>query len=190
MKPARKTKTCRMCPEKFVPMTTTQVVCSYQCGLRKANADRAKRHMAGMRPMSSKMNRKRTPEQLAQDAVNAFIRARDHNKPCIVTGKVGTRKDAGHFQSVGSCPELRFNTWNIHGQDAVNNRGGHKRARYNGEGTAALYEQNLRERIGDERVDWLKGPHKPKQYREDDFKRITRIFNRRARHYRKLRGIE
>jgi len=51
-----------------------------------------------------------------------------------------------------------------------------------------MYEEGLRQRIGDERVEWLKGPHEPKQYRIDDLKRIKRIFSRRARNYRKWRN--
>ena len=52
---------------------------------------------------------------------------------------------------------------------------------------AERYEHQLRARIGDERVDWLKGPHSPKQYREDDLKRIAKIFNKRARMYKRFR---
>jgi hypothetical protein len=51
-----------------------------------------------------------------------------------------------------------------------------------------MYEENLRKRIGDARVDWLKASHPPKQYRDEDLKRIKTLFNRRARLYRKLRA--
>lgn len=131
------------------------------------------------------------PKRGAIDALHDFIKVRDHNKPCIVHGHAcpNTQFDAGHFRSAGANEELRFNCWNIHKQCSVNNRGSHKRSRYNGDGTAVIYERNLVERIGQARVDWLKGPHPAKQYRDDDYRRIARIFSRRARHYKKLRGI-
>jgi hypothetical protein len=95
---------------------------------------------------------------------------------------------AGHFQGVGRRPELRFNTWNCHGQCATSNQGGHKWSRYSAS-VDALYERGLRQRIGDARVDWLMGPHEPKQYREEDLKRIKNIFQRRTKLYKRLRGI-
>lgn len=131
------------------------------------------------------------PKRSAIDALHDFIKVRDHNKPCIVHGHAcpNTQFDAGHFRSAGANEELRLNTWNIHKQCSVNNRGSHNKSKWNGESTAAMYEQRLVERIGRDRVDWLKGPHASKQYRDDDYRRMARIFRRRAKHYRKLRGI-
>jgi hypothetical protein len=125
----------------------------------------------------------------AQREVNKFVRERDslNNRPCIVHGwdcpNHDSGYDAGHFQGAGKQPALRFNTWNIHKQCRSGNRGSHKYSKY-GRGQDDMYEENLRKRIGDDRVDWLKGPHKPKQYRVSDLKRIKRIFSKRARLYR------
>lgn len=184
--------------ELFGPM---REFCSPECGYslqdyrqRKASERKSRDAVKIIRAQVelNKTNPKSGPKRAAIDAVNAFVKVRDHDKPCIVHGAECpyTAFDAGHFQSAGSTPELRFNTWNIHKQCSVNNRGSHKRSRYNGEGTAALYERNLVQRIGQARVDWLKGPHPAKQYREEDFKRIARIFSRRARHYKKIRGLQ
>jgi len=194
-------KVCKSCKAEFAPVKPLQAACGPLCAFEYARQARIKRESKAARDAVkalraktelSRTNPKSGPKRAAIGAVHRFISARDHHKPCIVHGHEceNTAFDAGHFQSAGSRQELRFNTWNIHKQCSLNNRGSHKRSRYLGEGTAAIYERNLVHRIGQERVDWLKGPHEPKQYREQDFKRIARIFSRRAKHYRKLRGIE
>jgi len=52
---------------------------------------------------------------LAQNAVNAYVRARDEGMPCISCGEMKPLQ-AGHYWSVGARPEMRFNEANIHGQ--------------------------------------------------------------------------
>lgn len=174
--------------------------CSVGCGYalsrlkqRQKWKREAKEYRAKDRVRKSTLKDKVGPAQAAQDQVNRFIAIRDHHKPCIVHGfdcpNVANGWDAGHFRAVGAAPELRFNTWNIHKQCRSSNRGAHNRKRYRAS-VDQLYEARLVERIGQERVDWLKGPHQAKQYREQDFKRIAKLFRQRAKHYKKLRGIE
>lgn len=181
-------KKCRACRQQFQPRSSLQFFCSHHCADTAARAESAKQYMKRMPAVTQRKPKSAT--QKAQDAFNAFIRERDHGKPCIVHGhdcpNVSSGMQAGHFQGVGRKPELRFNTWNCHGQCATSNQGGHKWSRYSAS-VDALYERGLRERIGDERVDWLMGPHEPKQYRDADLERIRRIFNKRARWYRARR---
>lgn len=72
--------------------------------------------------------------------------------------KPGGAWDAGHFLSVGSHPELRFEPDNVWLQCKSCNAGSGKYTR-KARTVAQDYETNLRALIGDERVDWLKGPH-------------------------------
>ena len=198
-------KTCKApeCGREFTPERNMQVACGPRCAiayqrhqreaaLKRKWAREAREYRAKERSKRAKGRGESGPKRQAVDALHEFIKWRDYHKPCIVHGPSCPNDsfDAGHFLSAGSHPELRFNTWNIHKQCSLNNRGSHKRSRWNGEGTSALYERRLAEKIGRERVEWLKGPHAPKQYRDDDYRRIARIFRRRAKHYKKLRGIE
>jgi hypothetical protein len=181
---------CRVCRSPVTSWSVHAAVnrfCNVDCATKWSLVEvEEKRRQKAKRVKSAK-----TPEKLAQDAVNAFIRERDKHKPCIVHGYecpyASTGWHAGHFKSVGSHPELRYNTWNIHKQCASGNKGAHKWSRYE-RSNDAMYEENLRKRIGDARVDWLKASHPPKQYRDEDLKRIKTLFNRRARLYRKLRA--
>jgi hypothetical protein len=50
----------------------------------------------------------------AQDAFNAFIRARDKDKGCISCG--GLVQEAGHYFSQGHHSALRYNEINTNGQ--------------------------------------------------------------------------
>ena len=92
----------------------------------------------------------KTYPQLCRDlkkVFNEYIRLRDQDQPCISCGKFN-RLQAGHFISVGSSGILRWNEDNVSGQCAGCNMNENLTVKEN-------YERNLRERIGDERVDRL-----------------------------------
>jgi hypothetical protein len=63
------------------------------------------------------------------------------------------RPDAGHYRSVGSAPELRFEPLNVHLQCAPCN--------LYLSGNLTAYRINLIEKIGLEKVEWLEGKHEP-----------------------------
>ena len=94
---------------------------------------------------------------------NKFIRERDKDMPCISCGEY-RELQAGHFYSGGHYPSLKFNEDNVHGQC--------KRCNYFLSGNLTEYEKNLRERIGDERVErlhFLAGYYKRTTYKWDRF---------------------
>ena len=115
----------------------------------------------------------------AQTAVNEYVRLRDAHLPCISCDSMpndndlmtGSRWDAGHYRSVGACPELRFELLNIHRQCVKCNR--------NLSGNAVEYRIRLVQRIGAEIVAWIEGPHQPRKYTVEEIKDIKA-------HYRKL----
>lgn len=194
-------KACRECGIEYrawSSMSSLNRFCSPVCAAKWSQRKAAERRLMAERMAHRQAKAKVQTErqklgklhEKARKAFNEFIRERDYDRPCIVYGthepKDGLGWDAGHFKAKGSHPELRYNCWNVHKQSRANNRGSHKWSRYQ-KGTDALYEENLRARIGDARVDWLNGPHEPKQYRAEDLERITRIFTKRAKLYRTLR---
>lgn len=127
----------------------------------------------------------------AQSAVNAYIRVRDHNKPCISCGcsKVsvfgGYRGaggwDAGHYRSRGAAANLRFNLLNIHKQCVKCNR--------DRSGNVVDYRIKLIERIGITAVEAIESDNKPRKFTKEYLQRIKTIFNKRARWYKKRRGL-
>ena len=109
-----KQKKCKECGSDYTPFKTTQVVCSPKCASILAE----KKVWKEKKKIMIENTRTRT-EWLAilQVIFNKYIRERDKNRPCISCDKQLTGKfDAGHFFSVGSYPNLRFNENNVHGQ--------------------------------------------------------------------------
>jgi hypothetical protein len=130
----------------------------------------------------------------AQDAFNNYIRARDFDKPCIccgqwpkVQGKYGGDWDAGHFLSVGSHPELRFDPDNCHRQLKECN-GGSGRFSKHGRVVSEGYRQGIIERIGIERVERLEGPHEPRKYTIDELQALIKTYRAKKRELERERN--
>ena len=101
----------------------------------------------------------------AQKWFNKFIRLRDSGNPCISCGRsTGAKINAGHYRSVGSCPELRYEELNCHLQCEHCNSFK--------SGNIEHYRPRLIEKIGIEKVEWIEGPHKPAKYTIDELKEI------------------
>lgn len=85
-------------------------------------------------------------------------------QPCISCGRYHQGKyDAGHYRSVGACPELRFCEINCFRQCVPCNQ--HK------SGNIIEYRINLVKRIGADKVAWLeRQDHEPKKYTIEDCK--------------------
>lgn len=106
-----------------------------------------------------------------QMAFNAYVRERDKDRPCISCGRFHEGKyDAGHYRTVGGNPELRFEELNCWKQCQPCNR--------HLSGNIVNYRKSLLEIIGEEKLDWLEGPHKAKRYTIDDLKKLTEHFKK------------
>ena len=183
------------CRQWFHPVREGQVVCCFECASaigkeQTAKArEAAKQKEAKRQRTEEKAGRQRRKARLAelrpagyyktqaQQAFNAFIRARDAGLPCISCGETnppdlhGGQWDCGHFKTVGANPELRFEERNAHKQCKSCNAGAGKYTAK--EATVAQqYEAGLVARYGQEYVDCLNGPHKLTNYRREDFIRI------------------
>ncbi|MFB6311522.1 MAG: recombination protein NinG [Salinirussus sp.] len=180
-------KKCRSCGEPFVPFSTLHRACSPECAADVARQDAKKAQRKANRKRKEQLKTRGEWLKEAQAAFNAYIRERDKGKPCISCGRqpdsegliTGSRMDAGHYRSTGSCPELRFSEWNCYAQCVYCNR--HQ------SGNAVEFRIGLRQRIGDEALEWLEGPHEPAHYSIDDLKAIRDEYRRKTRELKRQR---
>ncbi|UWX75355.1 recombination protein NinG [Burkholderia gladioli] len=163
MRATLKPKKCRACGVVFQPARSMQKVCSPACAIalndkakakKAAQAQRAERK--DLRERLEKAKTRGTHLRELQGAFNAWIRMRDAGQPCIACGRYHQGQNhAGHYRSVGSCPELRFEPDNVHLSCQPCN--------VHLSGNLINYRINLIKKIGLERVEWLEGPHVPKK---------------------------
>lgn len=112
--------------------------------------------------------------QDVQKATNAYIRARDHGKPCISCGKETKAGDhAGHWKPTSTSPELRFEELNIHLQCIQCNLHLH--------GNVAKYREGLILRIGLDKVEWLESKHEPCKYTIDELKELKILYKNKLK---------
>lgn len=204
-----KKKRCRYCKEYFDEWGMVKVPLGYFCSIEHAREHGQKKAKA----LKDKKERKCTRERKelvktctkwlaeAQTAVNAYIRIRDRERPCISCGgsveeieneqgwKVGGCWDAGHYRSRGAAKHLRFNLYNIHKQCKSCN-GGSGKYSHKAESVGQFYTISLIEKIGRHRVESLNNDNSIRKFDIEYAKRIKAIFNKRSRHLKKLRGYE
>ena len=183
-------KRCKVCRQPFEPRPPRALVCSEDCAgafavsKRLKEERRAEKAAQALERKDTKARKERLKtrrdwEREAQTAFNAYIRARDADKPCICcglplsAGDVGGAYDCGHYRSTGSAPHLRFVEDNAHAQRKQCNRWG--------AGRAVDYRLGLIARIGLERVEALEADQTPRRYTADELKAIREEYRRKAR---------
>ena len=199
---ANSKKKCRQC-KTYERVETgieigTSFYCSEKCKVEFALSSGKKAYKKIVAIVEKKQRadtRKRKKEMLtrsdwikkAQASFNAYIRTRDQNKCCISSNRpltksgIGGGFDCGHYRSVGSAPNLRFNVFNAHGQSKHDNR-------YLS-GNAVEYRIYLIKRIGLDKVERLEQDNRVRKFDIDYLKRIQKIFNKKTRLYKtKFRG--
>lgn len=176
MKREVKMKKCKACGNKFALFNSLAQVCSIDCAIQYAKDNKVQERVRRKLTQIAKERIKTRSEHLrdAQTAFNAFIRERDKNEPCISCGRHHNGQyHAGHYRSVGACPELRFCEFNVHKQCSVCNN--HK------SGNIVEYRINLVKKIGVEQVEWLEGSHEPKKYTIEQIKSIQTEYKNKLR---------
>ena len=176
------------CGISFPPQRLGQAVCSPKCGLaiKDVNQAKARKSLAQVERREIKVRKEKLKSRAdhlreAQAAVNEFVRLRDAHLPCISCDSLpndhdlitGSRWDAGHYRSVGACPELRFEPLNIHRQCVKCNR--------NLSGNAVEYRIRLVLRIGADKVAWLEGLHPACKYTVEEIKAIKAEYREKSR---------
>lgn len=181
---ARDPETGLRCNVRFVPRAPWQEACSPECADRKVKADNAKQ--AAKQVRKQRQERREGLERLktrgdhakaAQIAYNRWRRLSQiaEGRGCISCGTHNGKMNCGHFRSVGSAPELRFeplNTWL-------------QCERCNTSLSGNLIEYRKALVILGVDLDWLEGKHEPKHYTIDDLKAIKTEYSRRARELEK-----
>ena len=190
-KPPRPKK-CQSCTDSFVPQRLGQKVCGPACALAVApnNQKVARKAIEQLERKTIKARKEKLKSRAdhlreAQAAVNEYVRLRDAHLPCISCDSTpndsdlmtGSRWDAGHYRSVGACPELRFEPLNIHRQCVKCNR--------NLSGNAVEYRIRLVQRIGAEKVSWLEGLHPACKYTVEEIKAIKAKYRAMTRELKK-----
>lgn len=200
-----KPKKCKFsqCGKTFTPFNSLQRVCpgSVECARgfveEKWAAKRSKEARKAQRDLKS--NDRRHQIKLTQAVFNQFIRTRDHDQPCISCGrsnaevdqtdtwKYGGAWDCGHYLTIGSHPELRFEKLNAHKQCKNCNGGAGNYTRKN-HTVRQDYRDQLIERIGLESVEWLEGPHESKHYTAADLIELRKELRAETRQLEKARA--
>ena len=176
-------KKCKVCRKPNRPFKTTcSIECEAELGLKlleKAKRAEAKQVRAVDKVRKEKLKSRSDWMREAQQAFNAFIRKRDQlaGHRCISSGKVldwsGNATDCGHFRSVGSAPQCRFNENNAHAQSKHDNR-------YLS-GNAIEYRKGLIERIGLQAVEELEANNTVQKWSIDDLKQIKEKYRQKFR---------
>lgn len=176
--PGPRLKRCAVCREKFRPRSMTHKACKPECAAIHAEAIRKAQDRKSDRERRVALKTRQDWLREAQAAFNAFIRARDHDQPCISCGRFHTGSyDAGHYRSVGAQPALRFNEANVHKQCVPCNQ--HKG------GNIIEYRIRLVEKIGRMGVEWLEMEHPPLKLDIPGIQAIKEEYQRRVRQMKK-----
>jgi predicted nucleic acid-binding Zn ribbon protein len=179
---------CRWCGAEFEKHRALQIVCSSACAIslnkqkreianKKAQAVAKRQERAVIKARKHALETKPQLTKRAQAVFNAFIRLRDKHQPCISCGNplpdMPNGYDAGHYRSVGSAPNLRFNEDNCHGQC--------KRCNNYLSGNHVNYRSGLIKRMGLKTVEALESDNAPRHYTKDDLRQIERLYKEKRR---------
>lgn len=170
-------KKCKVCQVKFQPERTMQACCSIECAIAKIQIDKNAKAKKELAVRKEKIKPKAQWLREAQKEFNAYIRLRDKNKPCISCGRHHQGQyHAGHYRSVGACPELRFIELNVHKQCAPCNN--------HLSGNIGEYRINLVKLIGVDKVEWLEGKHEPLKLSIDEVKAIKAEYKLKQKQFK------
>lgn len=202
---ATKPKRCAMCGMMYTQRPNAQpfeswcsLTCGVELGRERMEKARAKREAKALRERKVALKPRSRWLQEAEGAVRAYCRERDRFEPCMSCGRTvaevesgpwrpGGYWDGGHYLSKGSHPELRLCTWNIWKQCKACNSGAGNHVKKHSTVQKA-YRARLVEKLGEERVQWLEGPHEPLKPDIVYLRRVKSIFSRRAKQVAKRRG--
>lgn len=169
---------CRSCKNKFEVTYFNQKFCKREECLTAAYefAKKTKEKEWNKEKKVRKEKLKTRSEHLneLQKIFNKYIRLRDKDKPCISCGKHHKGQyHAGHYRSVGSCPELRFEENNVHKQCSVCNN--------HLSGNLIEYRKGLIDRVGLHVVEWLELNHEPKKYTLEEIKEMKQEYKQKIK---------
>lgn len=156
-------KTCKApgCRIKFSPQRPLQSACCPECAIALVRQRREASDRSEARKMRLALKTLSQLKSELQTVVNAYVRERDKDQPCISCGATTAKQwHAGHYLTTGAHPGMiRFDPRNISKQCSQCND--------HLSGNLLNYRKGIIARYGQERLDWLEGPHEsPKITRE------------------------
>lgn len=190
---------CKVCNEWFHPAFSNQWWCSPEHGTELAIERRSKEREKAEKEADKKRRREYQQQKdklkirklalkprsywikQAQQAVNAFIRERDRDLPCVSCGTMSAAQwDAGHYRTTASAPQLRFDPRQIWKQCQVCNQ--HK------SGNIVPYREELVRRIGIEQVEDIESNHKRHRWTIEECKAIKAEYQQKLKDLRDSRS--
>jgi hypothetical protein len=105
-------KRCKQCKSLYMPFLSTQLCCGPQCAVLYAREKGTGIEVSRKRAMRERREAARPLkywQDRTQTTVNAYVRLRDRDLPCISCGKkTGAKMNAGHWRSRGARPDIRY----------------------------------------------------------------------------------
>lgn len=183
-KKAPKKRRCKECKKLFKITKEMMPFCTPLCQTKFVNSDEnikalvedgKKRELKKQKEKKRdfKINDNKNLTEIAQNTVNKYIKLRDKDEPCISCGTYNAKFDAGHFESVGSDKQLRFNTLNIWKQCY------HCNCKLSANKTK--YRINLVKKIGLEKVEFLEYDHSIKKYTVEYLTKLIKVFRKKIK---------
>ncbi|WCM21384.1 recombination protein NinG [Paraburkholderia bryophila] len=166
-----------------------QKVCSPACAAahaKKLSAQKSERanraERKSLREALEKAKTRGTHLKELQAAFNQWIRLRDAGQPCIACERHHQGQNhAGHYRSVGSCPELRFEPDNVHLTCQPCN--------VHLSGNLIQMRIGMIKKIGLARVEWLESAHEPKKYTLAEILEMKAHFRAEVRRLKKANEV-
>lgn len=135
----------------------------------KAKAEAEKRARQEHRQRKEAVKTRSEWLRQAQTVFNQYVRLRDKDLPCISCQRHHQGQyHAGHYLTVGACPELRFNELNVNSQCSACN--------LHLSGNLINYRINLISKIGKNKVEWLESKHEPLKITIPEIKELIATY--------------
>jgi hypothetical protein len=180
-----KLRPCKSCRRPFAKVNGWQKYCRQEaCAVAAAEEATAKREKQEAREHKKKLDDSKPLQhwlKLTERVVNHYILVRDRALTCISCGTGQTVQwEAGHYHSVGSHPELRYDPININKQC--------HRCNFDMGGNLAMYVIGLEAKWGRAERERLDGHHPSAHYTREDLAAIRKEFAALTRELEKLNG--
>ncbi len=178
---APRRKRCKECNKLFVPTREMQPCCSFACEMTYAttNIDKLVQDGKKLREKDRrKAKSKTTLRKRVQDLAQKYGRLREFSRGntfCVTCGSPNA-KDGGHFLKKSKYPAIRYYTLQINPQCVYCNQ-------YQ-DGEVGKYEEYMRKRFGDEKVDWLMSQLRvSRNYTVEYLEKYLRVMGKRIKRY-------
>ncbi len=177
MKPTKCKIKAPGCEGSYIKWSVSQKCCkNLACALELVKRDKEKKARKAYKAEKIRLKTRREWLKDCQSLANQYVRLRDRFKGCVSCDRPVTWQGqwhASHFRSVGAASAIRFNLWNIHKSCSICNNWK--------SGNLSEYEPRLREKIGDEKVDWLRTQNQPREYSIEYLQRLIKIFKKKIK---------